>query len=153
MFCLIFSLHVAAKEECESSQPLNRGILEELRSSQNEHFSRLVGVLTGSFLGLQKTLSELMTPLSRFQQAIRPYPESNTESDSIGIGLSTIAAKANARSCSHHPSAIAVGKNLKHANRTSVHNISKGRSVHTATSPEILLILSWISMNNQGRIV
>ena len=77
-----------------------------------------------------------MTPLSRFQQAKWPYPESNTESDSIGIGLSTKASKDNAGSCSHHPSAIAVRRNLKHANRTSVHNSSKGRSVHTATGPE-----------------
>ena len=60
------SFQVDAEEECESSgsQAINTGLLDEMRSSQNENFARLEGVLTGSFLGLQKTLSELLLPLN-----------------------------------------------------------------------------------------
>ena len=49
-----FSLHIAAEEEYESSKSLDKSLFEELRSVENENFARLEGVLTRSFLGLQK---------------------------------------------------------------------------------------------------
>jgi len=103
---------------------------------QNENFARLEGVLAGSFLGLQKTLSDLMTPISRLgpNPHKRPCVESEVTSDSQGT--SAKAAKAIATGFHRSPSAIAIGNSIRHANRTNVHTISKSKSVHTATRPD-----------------
>eukprot|EP00794_Sanderia_malayensis_P004087 gene4087-4639_t len=133
------SFHIAAEEECETSDPKrgNSGLLEELRSVQNDNFSRLEGVLTGSLLGLQKTLSELIIPLATLSKSSlkRPCPESDAASESQGPSIK--ATKASASGCSkYNPSAIATGNNADLANRTSVATISKNAASHTLSRPE-----------------
>ena len=115
---------------------LSRWIKVSLRSyvrCNNENFARLEGVLTESFLGLQKTLSDLMTPISRlgFNPQKRPCVESAITSDCPGTSAKVAKAIASGSSCS--PSAIAIGKGTRHAKRTNVYTLSNSKSVHTVT--------------------
>ena len=96
---------------------------------QNENFA-------GSFLGLQKSLSDLMTPISRLGSNPNQKPCVESEVTSDSQGTSAKAAKAMATGFHRSPSAIAIGNSIRHANRTNVHTISKSKSVHTATRPD-----------------
>lgn len=109
-----------------------------MRSSQNENFARLEGVLTGSFLGLQKTLSELLLPLNNSLK--RACSESDdvasTFQSAAGPSSAKKASKAIAKGCTKtYSSAIAIG-NTKNANRTNVNTASKRSATHTATRHE-----------------
>ena len=55
-------------------------LLEEIHSAQTDNFARLDGVLTSSFLGLQKTLSDLVLPLASLnnKNLKRPCTDSDT---------------------------------------------------------------------------
>ena len=131
---LHFSLDIGAEEECENetSELSNNGLLHEMRTSQNENFAHLEGVLTGSFSGLQKTLSELMTPLSNL--VLKRAHTIDAASDFEPAAKK--ASKANASGCSSkHPSASAKG-NKKNANGTSISKISKNAATHTSTKPD-----------------
>ena len=116
----------------ETSDLSNNGLLHEMRTSQNANFAHLEGVLTGSISGLQKTLSELMTPLSQLV-----LKRSHTDEASLDLEpAAKKAPRASASGCSSkYSSAIAKGNN-KHANRTNVSNISKNSSTHTSTKPD-----------------
>ena len=110
------SFHIAADKECvtASSELSNSGLLPEMRSSQGENFAHLEGALAGSFLGLQKALTDLMIPLSHLSQDIlkRPHPGSDSvPSDSAGPVAK--ASKDSASASSKYPCAIAKGNTNK----------------------------------------
>ena len=92
---------------------------------QTDNFARLEGVLTSSFLGLQKTLSDLVLPLASLNKKNLkwPYTDSDTASDSPGRAVK--ASKAS------YSSAIANGNTAYHASRTNVTTISKNVPSHT----------------------
>ena len=128
------SFHIAADEECvtASSELSNNDLLAEMRSSQDENFAHLEGVLAGSFLGLQKALADLMIPLSHLSQDIlkRPHPGS----DSVSSDCAGPVAKASkASASSKYPSAIAKGNTNKHAITANASNNSKRAPTHRAT--------------------
>ena len=96
---------------------------------QTDNFARLEGVLTSSFLGLQKTLSDLVLPLASLNKKNLKWPctHSDTASDSPGR---VKASKAS------YSSAIANGNTAYHASRTNVTTISKNVPTHTLVRPD-----------------